>query len=488
MKPIKELYEEHGSDLKNLLLKDPKFFINNIINQFKLTDYQEEFVDIIHNNQRSNLCAFRTSGKTEICFIDYPIYLAYTKPRQHIILISKSLPQSTELIKRIKEKIYFSEVLRTAIPSNRTASWSKTEIELKNGSRISCKPYNENIRGYHVNFCGCDEIGEYKDQNIFHRSIVPTTIAHNGKIAVAGTPTSDIDLIHELQKNPAYKNVIYPVWTNERNYFEERYPGWKIRKEKGRYNIYNNHDELFDSYDVFSFSRELLCKPLSEDDRLFPYSLLKDSFNENLGFETKRDPGRDGYYIGADFAMSANTGADFTCFCVGRYINGKKRLVKMERYKGLGYIAQKARLRNLNELFRPVELLVDKKSFGEAFIQDLRSEKIPIKGFNFDAGPKQEAVASLRGDFEDNKIELPRATNDLNTKLKIDVLIKELMSYGVKYDSVKKSIKLEGIGSHDDTVDAFSLMCFAMRHRGFSNYAISRGNKRRSNNAMMSRT
>ena len=487
MKPIKELHDEYKEELRNKLLKDPVFFINNIINEFKLASYQEEFVNLINENARTNLCAFRTSGKTEICFVDYPIYLAYTKPRQHLILISKSMPQSTELIKRIKEKIYYSEVLRTAIPSNRNASWSRTEIELKNGSRIACKPYNENIRGYHVNFCGCDEIGEYKDQNIYHRSIVPTTIAHKGRIACAGTPTSDIDLIHELQKNPAYKSVVYPVWIKDRNFFEERYPGWKIIKEKGRYNIYNTKNELFDSYDIFSFSRELLCQPLSEDDRLFPFSLIKDSFMEGMMFETKRE-GRESYYVGADFALSANTGADYTSFCVGKIIDGKKRLVKMERYKGLGYAAQKERLRNLNYLFNPIQVLADEKSFGQAFIQELRAEKVPIHGFRFDAGPKQEAIASLRSDFEDGSIEIPRNTIDLNTKMKVDVLVKELMSYGVKYDQVKKTIKFEGIGTHDDCVDAFSLMCFAMRHSGFSSYAINRGSSKHSRSALFSKT
>lgn len=478
MRPIKELYKEHGSDLKNLLINNPIFFINNIVNEFKLAPYQEEFVNLIHNHKRLNLMAFRSSGKTEVFFVDYPTYLAYTKPRIHIMLISKSMPQSSELIKRIKEKIIFSDVLRTAIPSNKSSSWSKTELELKNGSRIMCKPYNENVRGYHVDFAGCDEIGEYKDHNVFKTAILPTLIAKNGRLACAGTPKSDFDLIHELHKNKSFKSATYPVWVKDRNYFLERYPGWEIKKEDGKYNIYDSNKELFDSYDVFSFSREMMCTPLSEDDRLFPYSLIQDCFIPDLLFEKQRE-GRECYYIGGDFAMSANTGADFTAFAVGKIINGKKRLVKLERYKGMSYLAQKERLRDLNFRFKPIEILVDKKSFGEAFIQDLRAEKLPIRGFSFDAGPKQEAVASLRSDFEGGVIELPRSMNDLNTKLKVDVLVKELMSYGVKYDQVKKTIKLEGIGTHDDTVDAFSLMCFSMRHRGFSNFAIARGSSRR---------
>ena len=165
MKKFGELLDLHGDKIKELL-HDPVFFIENVCVDFVLTDYQRSWIRQIHEHDRINFTAFRSSGKTEILMVCYFTYLAFVNLRFYGLVISASREQSIEVLRRIRDVIMASEVLRTAVPDNRSQNWSKTELELKNGSRIACKPYTDRIRGLHVDVVACDEAGEYRDQEL----------------------------------------------------------------------------------------------------------------------------------------------------------------------------------------------------------------------------------------------------------------------------------------------------------------------------------
>src|SRR3990167_10476162 len=181
---IAKLVERYGAEAYTKL-KDPIFFINEIIGfesseSAKLTVYQEEWLKLVQEHDRLNLSAFRSSGKTETLFCNYPIFKAFTQAGWQGILVSNSLKQSVSILRRIREKILSNEVLRTSIPMGRDGLWSKTEMQLKNGSMIWSRPNNENLPGEHVDFVGGDEIGYWKDMDIITKVIPPMTLATNG--------------------------------------------------------------------------------------------------------------------------------------------------------------------------------------------------------------------------------------------------------------------------------------------------------------------
>ena len=482
MELLKKLLEKYTEgELKEKLRNDPVFFTKEIIG-IPINEYQIEWVNLVHENKRVNITAFRSSGKTELLFIDYFTFKAFTIPSWEGIIVSDSLRQSTSVLRRIKDHITSNEMLRTAIPSNRSAMWSKTGIELKNGSKIFTLPYSEKLRGYHVDMVGCDEAGEYRDHMVFFASLTPVITAKDGKILVVGTPTSQIDLLHELRKNKAYESRVYPVKTSKHNFWKMRYPNRSLEQLKIELN--NN----------LAFSREYMCRPLGAGSELFPYKLIEQSFDYEAVMLDKARPGSYIYFIGLDFALSGRSGADFSVFTVfERDTKNVVRLVKMERYKGMSIQWQKERVRQLNTLFKPVKILADEGYMGKAFIQEMLVEHLPIRGFNFQ-NMRQQLLEIFRGAFqvnfnenepklqENKKFFLPYNRHDIETKKLIDVFVEELMAFAVKFKvpkgggDVTGKVVFESTRPHDDTVMSAALGYWIARGSTRSSLAVARGN------------
>ena len=464
-----ELIETYGAKLKELL-HDPIFFINEIIGfdmePWKLTPFQEEWLNLLTKHDRLNLMAFRSSGKTESLLVDYPIFKAFTQSGWQGIVVSSSLPQSVEVLKRVRDKILSREILRTSVPDSKSANWSKTDLELKNNSRILSKACNPNLRGYHVDWVGGDEIGEWKDMDIITKTIPPMVRAKNGKIVFIGTPTSHIDPIHELQKNPAYISKAYPanLKYEDKLLWDLRYPSTSIKSARRE-------------YDSLSWSREFLCKPLSDEDKIFPFSLIEPGLDYNKSLALKREEHHT-YYFGLDFALSAEAQSDYSVFIVLENKPGQDevRLVTLERYKGLSYQAQKMRIKQLADIFKPTRVVADEGSFGKSFVQDLVAEHIPIQGFKFTQQSKQDLISNLRNFFEKKKLLINYNRQDTTTLNRIKSLLKELDSFGIKYNPHTKTIKFEALGGHDDMTMALCLSTWAARGAGQVTWKVARNN------------
>ena len=114
---------------------------------------------------------------------------------------------------------------------------------------------------------------------------------------------------------------------------------------------------------------------------------------------------------------------------------------------------------------------------------------------------KQQLITELRSTFEKNftrddndelKVKsnddrhffINAAANDLQTRIRIDSLTKELASFGMKYDEAKHIVRFEGLGSHDDMVFSLALAVYLAKGVGLVNYTVRRssyalGGKRR---------
>tara|TARA_Y100000310_G_C20698489_1_gene827463 strand:- start:5075 stop:6517 length:1443 start_codon:yes stop_codon:yes gene_type:complete len=466
MEKIKQLVEKYGGETQTKL-RDSVFFINEIMGfdkePYKLTIYQEEWLRLIENHDRLNIMAFRSSGKTEVTLIDYPIFKAFTQPGWQGIIVSNSLKQSTSVLRRIREKILGSEILRTSVPTGKDGLWSKTELQLKNNSMIWSRPNNENLPGEHVDWVGGDEIGYWKDMDIITKVIPPMVRAKSGKVIFIGTPTSQIDAIHKLQKNKAYISKAYPVnlKVEGKTLWDWRYPYISMRKARLE-------------YDSLSWSREFLCKPLGSKDRIYPFELIQKSFDDDAMFSTVKNSGS-AYYMGLDFALSGEAGSDYTVYTVLEKKGEIVRLVHMERYKGLSYQAQKMRIKNLCDTFKPIKVVVDEGSFGKSFLSDLLQMFIPAEGFRFTNQSKQDLHTNLRNMFEQDRIIINYSKGDMKTKDMIDNLVKELSNFGVVYDEEKKTVKFEGLGEHDDMVTSLALACWGGKGYGNLTWNIARG-------------
>lgn len=468
MDKIKKLVNELGPDEFRNKLMDPLFFINEIMGagdngKGKLTTYQKDWVRLVEEHDRLNIMAFRSSGKSQTFFIDYPIYKAFTCPGWQGILVSSSQKQSISLLRRIREKILGNELLRTSVPTGRDGLWSKTELQLKNGSIIWSRPNSENLAGEHVDFIGGDEIGYWKDENIIKKVIPPMVRSKQGKLVFVGTPTSEMDMIHELRKNKAFASRKFAASdihnVEGRTLWDLRYPTTPMEKAKLE-------------FDSLSWSREYECLPLSSNDKIYPYELISRGFDLKAAFTNERDT-HSAYFIGMDFALSGEAGSDFTVFSVIQKKGDKSRLVFMERFKGMSYELQKKRAVALNTIFTPRQVIVDEGNFGKAFLQDLLNMHVPAVGFRFTNESKQNLHTNLRNMFEQNRMIINRLESDNRTKMVTDQLLKEMDKFGVVVD--KGTIKLMGLGEHDDMVSSLALAAWGARSVGGMSWKIGRG-------------
>ena len=168
------------------------------------------------------------------------------------------------------------EIFKDLIPSkaNMEKAWSKTEIHLTNGSKVYVKAYTPSIRGLHVDYVLCDEAGEYEDFDIFYSVISPTVVAKKGIIVVIGTPTSEVDLLSQLEDKKAYFCKSYKMRDPEGNYLWPDKFGKDVEKE------------VIDSQGDASFEKEYLLNPRAQaDSALYPPMVVSECFDRGQSFK-----------------------------------------------------------------------------------------------------------------------------------------------------------------------------------------------------------
>ena len=304
----------------------------------------------------------------------------------------------------------------------------------------------------------CDEAGLYDDPNLFFRAIVPTVTARKGHIMVIGTPISQTDLLARLSENPAYKVKVYPIIIGKKLLWPEKYSREFIRKLR---------NELAPD----DFAREYLCKIVDSEISVFPFKLLVKSFDKNLSFEQEPD-GKSFYFVGCDFALAAK--GDYSAFVVvKKREDGKIQLVNIYRTRGQPFEAQLETLKAIYNMYKPQKMLLDRSSFGEAFLSELAREGLPVTGFSFTQENRNSLFNSAIRKFQEQSIVIPYAERDMETVGQVDNLIKELTSFVVDKTRAGYATYVSR-GKHDDCAIAFLLaLKAAFEERPFLPYITS---------------
>jgi hypothetical protein len=200
-----------------LMLKDPTVYFyawckDDMGKRFQMYSYQ----DIILNDpcDRIIFTSSNQTGKSTTLCVKASHY-ALTHPGHTVLMVSKTLPQSKDLLRQIKRMIQSSALNHEFDIGD---SDNKTEISFKhfdileNGtrlelapSRIVCVPATEAALGYAAHLVLVDELAFYEDGGYFYRQIIqPRTYSTKGQIIVFSNPNGRQGIFWELWNDPRF--------------------------------------------------------------------------------------------------------------------------------------------------------------------------------------------------------------------------------------------------------------------------------------------
>lgn len=458
-----------------LRCKNLTYFITSVLPNFQLSWHHLEWGDLVHQHKKLCIEAARDHGKSYYfsnAYAAWQLY-RYAKPNSGRFvarptktnsnrgyLFSFSLQQSVDLMEILKNTIEDNDILRERLfPSgnrgDRSGAWASTNIVCQNGARLTCKGFGSSVRGAHPYWIVVDDglkdnviysqLQRQKSVDYFH-SVIMNMLVPDGQIIVVGTPFHASDLYGDL------KNKSISATRNPNGWFVIEYPAifpdgrilWPQR-----WGFRDLMDKRATQGNII-FSRENLCRPITNESSIFPLAVLQQSLIGMEKYTIVRN--RDDFpikfntvVVGCDFAISANVGADYSVFTVWGVDNNREMwLLNMFREKGKTFHEQIQTLRNINIRFRPNVMVVEQNTFQSIFVQEGDKQGLPVMGHTtgidkFDLKSGWPAVAVL---FERRKIHIPTG-DQLSQNIK-DLIFSDLSSVAFTDRG------LESVGEHDD--------------------------------------
>jgi hypothetical protein len=437
------------------------------LGRFWINEHHEEWDDMLHESRRICVMAPRDHGKTFFFDFAYPIWQAVLNPGKSGFIFSSTQDQAKRILSDIIEEIETNPQLEFLIPK-RKDKWSANMIRLSNGHRIYARGFGTRVRGAHPCWIVVDdglndetaysETVREKQINYFFTAIT-NMIIPGGQIVVVGTPFHNDDLYKKLAENDQYLFRRY-VALNEATkeaLWPERYSYESLLIRKGEIGS-------------LRFTREFLCSPIADEMSLFPSYLFKgapvEQFQLRLGMPQKYwdEVGIAESYMGVDFALSSNVGADFTVvFVMGVDKNGNRWIMDIKRVKGLPYHEQLSLINQLGRRYRLALILLESNQMQRIFGDELiRETDLPVQKFNTGSEKHtlDRGVPSLRILLENKKIRIPRG--DKYSVEQTDKWIEEMNAITFQEG------KIQSVAAHDDTVMACWLCDQAIRAGGMN--------------------
>jgi len=457
--------------------KNLTYFITSVMPDFQLSWHHLEWGDLVHRHRKLCINAARDHGKSYYfsnAYAAWQLY-RYSKPKSSVFsarptksnsnrgyLFSFSLQQSVDLMEILKGTIESNDVLKDRLfPDTRNAgAWASTNIVCKNGARLTCKGFGSSVRGAHPYWIVVDDglkdnviysaLQRQKSIDYFH-SVIMNMLVPGGQIIVVGTPFHASDLYGDLRSKAT---------KDERGWFVIEYPAifpdgrilWPQR-----WSFFDLMDKKQTQGNII-FSRENLCRPITNESSIFPLKILERSLVRMENYTLVRN--RDDFPIkfnkvvmGCDFAISANVGSDYTVFSTWGIDDetGERWLLNLFRDKGKTFHEQMQILKGLNARFRPNTIVMEQNTFQQIFVQESDKQGLPVIGHTtgIDKYDLKTGWPGLAIDFERGKIHIP--TGDTFSQNMKDLIFSDLGSVAFTDHG------LESVGEHDDISSSFWL-------------------------------
>jgi hypothetical protein len=435
----------NGEDEKLFLLKcslSPEIFCERVLG-LELKDFHKEWLQILQTYDKIAISAPTGFGKTTIFGVAYPIWQAFFKPRSQSLIISKTIrTQSAGILEEIKRTIEDNEILRQLIPEDNKSYWTKEKINMNNGSCIFYSSYTQSIRGVHVNYLFADEVSTYPESDLYFRDVVSRVVAKKGRIAAVSTPINMGDLLAQLMRNKVYFSKSYPAIVEGVSIWPERFSVnslMKVKLEQGDSN----------------FEKNYMCNPKAEaENTVFPMQIVMEGFN----FDAKFTSDTEGQtYIGCDFAIAKGPTADYDAFLVIDKVKDFFIIKHIETHKGLPVQAKVRRIVQLNEMFKPVRVVIDESGIGNAILEELKSTGMPVLAQSFHSIARNNLLMNMKNIIDGKKLIIPRHQDDSMALRLTDELVIQLIGFREAKSKQTGSINYLSQASHDDIAMALAM-------------------------------
>jgi hypothetical protein len=440
---------------------DYPYFAKHVLG-FDVAEYHEEWNELLEKSKRLCLIAFRGSGKT--CFIaGYFIWKAIFSTKDlNFLILSFNFEQSKIVLKLIRRMIVENEILKNFVPETRELIWKATEITLKTGATFYCKTYGEGVRSLRIDYCLCDEAGQYEDKSIFWAAVSPVVQLNRGRIIVIGTKKSTADLLCELEDNEQYFSKEYPVEKDGIVLWPQRYTFEEEDTETQR-----SIPQIKKELGLLSFNQEYLLIPISSANSLFPYELCSQGLSNEVfmsnGIFSKK------YYLGYDIANSPK--GDYVVMVVLEVDASKKKIVRAYRFRD-NFEEQKRKIREIYANFPIKKGIADANCIGDGQAKELHIEFPNLEPMKTSYEIKYKMMMDMRNEFDNFSIVIPNG-KDQNTKEIIDMnaygfseeLLKELNEFSLKIDLRPGETTRPKFhkGKYDDCCDALAMAIHASK-------------------------
>lgn len=457
---------------ETLRTRNLTYFITSVIPDFQLSWHHLEWGDLVHRHRKLCIEAARDHGKSfyfSNAYAAWKLY-SYAKPRGNVFsarptkansnrgyLFSFSLQQSVDLMEILKGTIESNDILRNRLfPDTRNSgAWASTNIVCKNGARLTCKGFGSSVRGAHPFWIVVDDglkdnviysqLQRQKSIDYFH-SVIMNMLVPGGQIVVVGTPFHAADLYGDLKSKKGWFVIEYPAI----------FPDGRILWPQ-RWSFFDLLDKRSTQGNII-FSRENLCRPITNEASIFPLKVLERSLLRMENYVLVRN--RDDFPIkfnkvvtGCDFAISANVAADYTVFSTWGVDDetGERWLLNFHRQKGMTFNEQMQTLKGINARFRPDTMILEQNTFQQIFVQESDRQGLPVVGHTtgIDKYDLKTGWPGLSIDFERGKIHIPIG-DDYSRNVK-DLIFSDLGSVAFTDKG------LESVGEHDDISSSFWL-------------------------------
>lgn len=399
-----------------------------------LTPAQQKIADRVVNGSEKFyiINAGRQVGKSFLS-VQLLLYFSINRPDSVNLYISMTYNQTLKL---------FNEMIRGIKDSGILKSYSKStfEIELKNGSRIIFRSYQnpDNLRGYHVSGLAVLDEGAFCDDVFFPQVVIPMLSNFRQSKALIVSSPKGTNWFYEW----------YIKGTKKGRLLNKNTISFKLTYLDNPFCDKAEIEALKTSMPDAIYRQEVLAEFVSNANSAF--SNYKQCISQNIHNTPQYN---ERYYMGIDIGRQN----DFTVATVMAGVSGE--VVEILRLNQLTFQQITDEIVKLCKKWRPVAILQEVNGVGDP-VFDMLQEKLgkerinTLQPWTTTNQSKNNIVQALNIAFENREIIIP---DNLDLTDELDAFE---VSYSLKNHAVTYGAR---VGHHDDMCMSLALVNHARR-------------------------